>query len=205
MESEMTTAAGIIEDAEDRFRRLLTEAASEGNFGHVMQLAGWAQSLAQLRSDILKADPLAVKASDTTKSDKSPLSPEEASKPARKPKPAASYPKFFRNGELLVKIGWSKNQRAQYEQKAPFRVVGDLVTAISTVAARKGRFAMESILPLKSSIDGAEIPSYQAYLCLAWLRKEGLVLQHGRQGYSVKAKTDLPSLCKESLAALPEH
>jgi hypothetical protein len=205
MKSEINTAAGIVEDAEDRFRRLLTEAASEGNFGQVMQLAGWAQSLAQLRSDILKADPLGAQPSSTTKSDRPPLPSEETLKPARKPKSTASYPKFFRNEESLVKVGWSKSQRAPYEQKAPFNVLGDLVTAISTVSARKGRFAMESLLPLKSSSDGAEIPSYQVYLCLAWLRHEGLVLQHGRQGYSVRAKTDLSALCKESLTALPEH
>ena len=41
---------------------------------------------------------------------------------------------------------------------------------------------------------GTEIPTYQAYLCLAWLRGAALIEQHGRQGYSVPAAAQLAGL-----------
>jgi hypothetical protein len=49
---------------------------------------------------------------------------------------------------------------------------------------------MDKLLPIKDG-DGGEVPGYQAYLCLAWLRATGLVQQHGRQGYTISKKTDL--------------
>ena len=38
---------------------------------------------------------------------------------------------------------------------------------------------------------GAELPSYQAYLCLAWLVAAGLLERHGRQGYTIPNAQDL--------------
>jgi hypothetical protein len=50
---------------------------------------------------------------------------------------------------------------------------------------------MEEVLPLNNPGDGSELPSYQVYLSLAWLRAEDLIVQHGRQGYSLPPGSDL--------------
>ena len=44
-------------------------------------------------------------------------------------------------------------------------------------------FTTEDLLPLHDTADGTDVPSYQVYVCLAWLRHEKLVHQEGRQGY----------------------
>jgi hypothetical protein len=46
------------------------------------------------------------------------------------------------------------------------------------------------ILSLKNSTDGQEIPSYQTYACLGWLRQVGLIVQHGRHEDDEKEKDD---------------
>jgi hypothetical protein len=199
-------AARIVGDAENNLKKLLAETASGGNYSLVVQLAGWAHSLSDLLSEITGADPegssvaVNAKAPDGTRSDVT-----EPLPAPQKKRRAGEYPRFFRNGETLVKIGWSKSEKAEYEHKAPLAVLTDLAAAISAAAIRKSNFVMEAIIPLKGSRDGNEIPSYQVYLCLAWLRAQGLVVQHGRQGYSIKPKIDLVSKAKDSFALLPEQ
>jgi hypothetical protein len=51
---------------------------------------------------------------------------------------------------------------------------------------------------------GAEVPSYQAYLVLAWLRKENMITQHGRQGYSLPSAVNLAASVKEQWERLPK-
>jgi hypothetical protein len=197
-------AAEIIREAEAKLRSLLTEAAAEGEYNIIVKIAGWARSLGELVSEVTPADGSAQTIHAVTSDSQASLQG-EAPNPPRRQKRSKAYPKFFRNGENLVKIGWSKAQRTEYEHKAPLSVLSDLAAAISAASAKRPRLAMESVLPLKSSRDGTEVPSYQTYLCLAWLRQQGLVLQHGRQGYSVRPKTDLTAKAAELFQKLPEH
>jgi hypothetical protein len=98
------------------------------------------------------------------------------------------YPKFLREGQSLVKIGWSKSDKKPYEHRAPKRVLDVLVAALLELGQGGRRFTTDELLPLRDGKD--DIPSYQAYLTLAWLRAEHLVRQHGRQGYSLPAGID---------------
>ncbi len=96
------------------------------------------------------------------------------------------YPKFHRQGDTLVKVSWSKKEREEYQHKAPRRVVDLLAAAIARKASRTGRFTTEELFPLKDPQDGAEVPSYQAYVALAWLKASGAVKQKGKGGYTLK-------------------
>ena len=63
---------------------------------------------------------------------------------------------------------------------------------------------MDGILPLNAE-DGSEIPDYQSYLCLAWLRSIGAVTQKGREGYMRgNSKTPLPEQVESAWPELPE-
>jgi hypothetical protein len=203
MQTELK-AAKIIREAEAKLRSLLTEAAAEGEYNIIVKVAGWARWLGELVSDMTPAEGSAQTIPAVTSDSQASLQG-KAPNPPRRQKRSKAYPKFFRNGENLVKIGWSKAQRTEYEHKAPLSVLSDLAAAISAASAKRPRLTMESILPLKCSRDGTEVPSYQTYLCLAWLRKQGLVLQHGRQGYSVRPKADLPAKTRELVQLLPEQ
>jgi hypothetical protein len=195
--SAIREAAGVLEAAERSLRGLMGGAATEGDYEAVLQIAGWAKAIGEILARARPGDPpmeVAVPpAGDVT--------PESVAANDS----ANEYPKFFRNGDVLVKIGWSKTQKTEYEHKAPFSVVSDLATAISQASSRKKQFAMDAILPLKSSVDGQEIPSYQTYACLGWIREEGLIIQHGRQGYSLKPKTELTISIQDLFKRLPEQ
>lgn len=102
----------------------------------------------------------------------------------------------------MVKIGWSKHDRKTYEHRAPRRVLDAFVQAVVRAGAGGERFAMGGILPLKDTVNSSDIPDYQAYLTLAWLRDSGLLAQHGRQGYSLLPDTELPREAARLWAAL---
>lgn len=113
------------------------------------------------------------------------------------------YPRFFREGENLIKIGWSPSSKAEYEQKTPKRVLEVLAAAIAKIATNGKRFTMERLLPLVDSQDGHTIPDYQSYICLKWLRQQYLLVQHGRQGYSLATKDRLEASVNTCWAKLP--
>lgn len=109
-----------------------------------------------------------------------------------------SYPRFFRNDGTLIKIGWSKSQKAEYEHKSSKRVLSVLCHALTKIGSNGKRLTMDKVLPLTDPSDGSALPEYQCYVCLAWLRSIGLVVQYGRQGYSLKKGTDLEKAIETS-------
>ena len=109
--------------------------------------------------------------------------------PIRSRNKLGQYPKFLREGDNLVKIGWSKSQRAEYEHKSPKRLLAVLCESLTSANGK--RIMMDKVLPLKDPATGSAFPDYQSYLCLAWLKSSGLVTQHGRQGYSLPKGVDL--------------
>lgn len=113
-----------------------------------------------------------------------------SSRPRRAPR-KGEYPKFFRRGDTLIKIGWSKKDRAEYEHKASRRVLNALASAITSRQGKGRVFTSDELLPLKDPDDGSEIPGYQAYVALAWLKVVELIRQHGRRGYSVRNGSQL--------------
>jgi hypothetical protein len=113
------------------------------------------------------------------------------------------YPKFLRDGEELLKIGWSKREKKVYRHKAPKRVVLLVSEALQQEGLHQKRFVMDQILPIHDPESDSDVPGYQAYLSLAWLRKEKLIIQHGRQGYSLQRDTNLTDAVEERWKLLP--
>ena len=102
----------------------------------------------------------------------------------RKPK-KGEFPKFLRDEGTLYKLGWSKSQKTIYEHKTAKSALTALVKKLVTVGPNRRRFTVEDVLPLPGPSADTEVPTYQVYLSLAWLRSVGLLIQHGRQGYSI--------------------
>ena len=113
----------------------------------------------------------------------------ESKVPIRSRNRLGQYPKFVREGDNLVKIGWSKSQRAEYEHKSPKRLLAVLCESLTSANGK--RIMMHKVLPLKDPVTGSAFPDYQSYVCLAWLKSGGLVTQHGRQGYSLPKGIEL--------------
>ena|ERR1700680_3817599 len=166
----------VLEGAERGLRDLLAAAAGAGDYDAVALLTSWARALANMRAPIVA----------------SPASREEDQQPARSQntrkkrarEKTHDYPRFFRRGDELVKIGWSKRDRKEYVHRTPKEVLNLVVDAVMKIGSLSKVFPAESIF---SHIEkrGESVPAYQVYVSLAWLRGENLIEQHGRQGYSM--------------------
>jgi hypothetical protein len=186
----------IIERAERDLRGLVGKAAEAAEYDAVERLTQWARMLRELARNGTPATQVAAPA------DRAGHGPDARTRSARgvasdgqrrtTRKPAkGQYPKFFRSAEQLVKIGWSKKDREEYEHRAS-RLVAELLAAAIARRAGNGRlFTTDDLFPLKNAQDGGEVPSYQAYVALAWLKALGLVKPHGRRGYSANSAANL--------------
>jgi hypothetical protein len=112
------------------------------------------------------------------------------------------YPRFFRDGEMLVKVAWSKSNKDEYEHRSPRAVVLAVASALQAVARSKDIFAVEDVIPINNPADSNDVPSYQVYLCVAWMRARGLLTQHGRQGYSLPVGQSLREAVERDWLAL---
>ena len=198
-----TLSSLVVQQSPQRAQRL---AAADGR--------GQTQNDTEVRAS---ADPTPTenrdrRTKDRSRSEPSPLplaktpAPAAIETPNRRTKrnnPAAKYPQFLRFGGDLIKVGWSKKLRTEYEHKSPTEVVDLLAATLANLGSDGRRFTMEEVLPHMKLRDGLDVPTYQTYLCLAWLRDAGLLHQHGRQGYSVSTEGPLSEQVKSRWRDLP--
>ena len=119
--------------------------------------------------------------------------------------PADAYPKFYRRGDELVKVGWSKKDRKEYNHRASRDAVDAVAASIRQVGMKGKLFKGDALLQLESPTDGSHIPNYQVYVALAWLRRLGVVKQHGlRAGYTVALEKQINSTITAAWPELPE-
>jgi hypothetical protein len=192
-------AAHLLHDCEQSLRKLLADAAGQGDYAAVLKITDWAKALSALvaegRSIQQPGSAPPRNASGTA-----------AHRPAAPPVPASvglarqtrpppgEYPRFFRRGDELVKVGWSKKDRREYAHRAPRCAVDAVAAVVRVVGARRKLFNGDALLPLKDPADGSVIPGYQAYVALAWLTQLGVLKQHGRRGgYSLTADKQIES------------
>ncbi len=116
-----------------------------------------------------------------------------------------SYPQLWRDGNSLVKVGWSSATGATYEHKADRRIVDSVAQAIVTVATKRKRFQVQDLEKAQRAGNNQKIPNYQLYVALAWMRWAGLVVQHGRQGYSLPAPARFLDDLKSAWTQLSER
>jgi len=204
-------ARAMLEECESHLRGLLAEAAARGDYDAVLSLTRWAQGVAAMRAEevvpgICLADGVVLSAPESAKSPRNGRSgatrPAPPKKGARRRGAAARYPKFIRIGNQLGKIGWSKKRGREYLHKAPRSVLDVLVKQLVEKGSGGRLLSAEEIFDLPGQEEEMAIPSYQLYLCLAWLRTRGLIEQVGRQGYRVARAAELPGLVEHEWGAL---
>ena len=184
----------VLEKAEVELRRLAGEAVEAGSYEDVQQLAEWAKLLAELHG----GSPAKAPSGGAT-----PAAP-KTTRPRRK-KATGKYPHFAREGEVLVKTGWSKKKKTEYEHRAPRSVIASLVAAMKKAGAGRRPVVMERVLPLVDP-DKGEIPNYQVYVGLSVLKHIGTVEPHGRQGYTLVLDGRTPEAAANELwDSLPER
>ncbi len=181
-------AHGILADAEKSLRDLMQRELRAQRYVEVAELAGMADALARLARG--NSQPAA------TQKHSSPMRPSSPSAPAQKEEsPPAKrkvgtkrgtakrgYPRFVRDEDKLIKVGWSKKAREEYEHRAPRLAVLAFAEHVGMSTAKGKTFVIDDLLPVHDAA-GEELPSYQVYLALAWLRQAGAVDKKGRDGY----------------------
>ncbi len=201
--------------AESTLKRLIAEASQRSEWAAVRVLAGWTEALEGIiaissgtqREALLQDAPPPSQDGASVREHSVPANSTIAAEATRgekrrrqsKPTPPAkrrgaktatgAYPAFFRDADALIKVGWSKKGRREYEHRAPFRILESVANRVEALTAAQNRFSVEDLVPLKDPVSGDEVPSYQTYLCIGWLRQCDLLEQHGRQGYSSKNRT----------------
>jgi hypothetical protein len=196
-------ASITIRRAEQDIRGLIAEAATSGEYDLVSKLSGIARHLSDLAEEaaigaqrgvevpvvpITKVEPRAVGKS----------APPAARRTTRKD----GYPRFEKSRDALVKVGWSKKERSEYIHKAPKPALDAVVQRIAELGRGGRTFTADNLPPVRISGGIDEVPSYQTYVCLAWLREVGVIEQHGREGYTVAA-ADLVAAVSTNWDTLP--
>lgn len=179
---DVEQAFRILSGAQDSLSALMKAGVEDRRFEDVRVVAQLAQEFAQfLKTVKVEASPATSAADGVAVLDGQSVG--EKQPRARGAKPGAKeYPRYRREGDRLVKVGWSRKGRQEYEHRAPRGAVDAFVEKVRGRDEPDDLFTMEELLPLNGE-DGEEIPSYQAYLALGWLRSERAVTKDGRDGY----------------------
>lgn len=208
-----TEAVGLLQACEQELRRLLAEAAAEGDYASVQRIADWAKALAALgaeaREGEVSSQPSSYGSSNGAGVHPPAMTSSRASDAApvtgRRVRSQDAYPKFFRRGDELVKVGWSKKERKEYSHRAPRKAVDAVAAAVKQVGARGKLFNGDALIPLKDPSDGAPLPDYQVYVALAWLTNMGVLEQRGRRaGYALVPQKQVDSTITAAWPGLPE-
>jgi hypothetical protein len=115
------------------------------------------------------------------------------------------YPRFEREGDKLVKIGWSKKSREEYEHRAPRDAVVAFAQHLGESVSDGQVFAVEDLMPVRAVNGDDEIPAYQVYLTLKWLQDIGAVEKQGRDGYVLRNRALSEGGLDEYWGGLPER
>jgi hypothetical protein len=191
-------ATRLLGECEQGLRKLVAEAAGEGDYPSVLRIADLAKAVAALVAERRPEQTPNTSSSSSGTSADTARRFEKANhvgSSGRKARsPIDSYPKFFRRGDELVKVGWSKKDRKEYNHRAPRFAIDAVVAAIRQVGGKGKLFNGDALLPLKNPTDGSDVPDYQGYVALAWLRQLGIVEQRGRRaGYTLASEKQIDS------------
>jgi hypothetical protein len=176
-------AIKLLRDVDREMRSIMGQALAVGAYGELGRIAPLAEGVTGLLAQFAGPS-VGSGVPDQGASTSGPVAEPQLGTVKKRPK-AAPYPRFEREPDRLVKIGWSKRDKKEYEHRASQEVVELVADAL--IARADGKlFTMDSVLPLKTA-DGNEVPSYQAYLVLGWLRSGGAIQRRGRDGYVINA------------------
>ena len=172
----------IVGLAEASVRDLITGAAAVNLYDEVVSLAELAKKINSLRFDVSQTPEFTQ--------DRSPglqaliAAPVHQKKTRRaKRSNSGTYPIYRTVGDKLLKVGWSKKNKAEYEHRAPKESMAVAFKDIQRLAASQRSFEVEALMPLIGQ-DDQEVPSYQIYMAIGWLIGIGEIRKCGRNDYA---------------------
>ena len=195
-------ARKIIRDAETSLRKLMEKALSEQRYAEIKDIADLADGVSRLVSQ----GRAAVSSSPATAPDKAAPVVRRTRKTKPKKKQSGTngsgYPRFERDENRLVKLGWSKKNKKPYEHRVPREAVFTFAQHLADNVPEGNIFDVDTLLPIENA-SGEELPSYQVYVTLAWLRDVGAVEKKGRDGYVIRDESLANGRVEEQWNSLP--
>ena len=186
--NRLDKANKTLTSAESSVRTLVADAANVGDYDEALKLTNLAKAIANLAKSVASGEESGASAMPKLKATETPRGqhPNGTAKPrSSKKSTRICYPRFIQSNGDLVKVGWSKSASREYQHKAPREVLSAVAEAIKAQRMDDGVLRPpQEFLPLTNA-KGEQIPDYQSYLCIAWLRDIGIVERQGRHGYSV--------------------
>lgn len=184
MGSYSSEAKRVVEGAIEELQRLATAALKANSYADVADVARIAEKLHHVLDE---DDPQPAVTPVSSLNAKSQPKKKRAST-ARK-RSSSKYPKFRRDGDKLVKVGWSKKARKEYEHRAPEAAIDALLASARKRFGEGEYFTAPDVLPITAHT-GDELPDYQGYLVLKWLHSIGLIVKRGRDQYALASGKD---------------
>jgi hypothetical protein len=189
--------ARVLERAESDTRAQLAKVAEAGSYEIVVPILDIAQKLALMRANLVGLSPLSSPDPDNRNTlGRATAGPQGHPQSVT----ATSYPLFRRDGDSLVKVGWSKKAKQTYEHRTPKKIL----LHVASILRGKSAFNMQKLLPCRN-YDGTDVPSYQAYMVVAWLSSVGAVKRDRRGDYRTIASAMSESAIDGAWDATPER
>jgi hypothetical protein len=201
-------AIEVLSAAADSLRGVVTQAYTAKAYGDLSKVAGAVDAIAALIWDLGGGEsPTTAIPTPAPESKGLEVAPsaKQIAASTRTATPTvrrAGYPRYFRDGDRLLKVAWSKKERRPYEHRAPEAVVQTLIEAVRKKKGEGKLFEAADVLPLAAE-NGEEYPSYQSYIALAWLRHVGIVAKKGRKGYVIRPGSAAPDKVARLWASVP--
>ena len=173
-------ALELLGGTEAQLGDLMQEAAKLRQYDQIPAIADMAKALAELRS---KFSNDLSSGQDSFRSQETPLRA-SSHKEADQSTSELGYPRFEREEDRLIKVGWSSSNNRAYEHRVTRDIVEEICRHIASRGQGKKPFKMDKLFPLKLD-NGDLIPTYQAYLVLKWLLGNDVVERRGNDGYVV--------------------
>src|SRR5439155_15805972 len=191
----------LLQETEAKLRGLVSEAATSGDYASVVQIASLARTVSELLN---RKSPERVNSAVAVPVPNFPhvgaKGPKQISLSKRGER---SYPLFFRQGDQVVRIAWSKREKKEYRHKAAYTILKLLAKSMAEKGSDGRVFATEQFLPVHDA-QNSEVPNYQAYVGISLFKQTGLIDQHGRQGYSIPRLADFKDAVEAVWKKLPE-
>lgn len=176
-----------LESCETKVQRVIVKAAEGGTYEMVDRAREIAEKISEIRRD-----------SGSLESEEDEQASGNVDVPAvrgrlrrrrKKPKQRPKYPRFETSEKALLRYGWSKKDKAEYNHKVPKEVVEDVLKVMKTLAAGgSGPFMAETIIAAANDGRNEPIPNYQVYAVLSFLRSREDIEQQGRDGYLIEKR-----------------
>jgi len=209
----VSRAGESLKQCEHELRGLGAESLQHGDYESARRITELAEALADRRARAGLGDPdppskgAADSGSSRSKSSAKPSQSASTRSSSRRAQKTSStgYPRFTRRAEKLVKVGWSKKNKREYEHTTPWSAVLAFAEHLRSHTRPDRIFKVEDLMPVPDPDNETELPGYQVYLAMAWFREEGLIEKRGREGYVTHKDAMSRDTLSQRWAALPSR